>query len=68
MFQVLDELEANEKSSPEVEPKVNQAEEVPKIQDKEEKSSVWKEIKKFFTSAQQLKDFVRFIKNGFKIK
>lgn len=68
MFQVLDELEANEKSSLEEESKINQVEKVPEIQDKEVKSSVWKEIKKFFTSAQQRKDFVRFIKNGFKIK
>lgn len=68
MFSVLDELEANRKASPEGDMNEIPSEEIETRLNEEEKSNTWKEIKKFFTSAQQRKDFIRFIKNGFKIK
>lgn len=67
MFRVLDELEAEKKPIEEEQTHKEVKSDIAE-QELEVKSSVWKEIKKFFTSAQQRKDFIRFIKNGFKIK
>jgi len=68
LYQVMDGLEA-EGAEVKEEPKivVEKTKEPLPIVEKEKKSTS-KELKKVFTSRQQFREFLKFIRNGFKIK
>lgn len=63
---LLDVMEGLETSEPHIEAPIEENEPVDDTADGAEKSS--KEFKKVFTSKNQFMEFLRFIKNGFKIK
>ena len=63
LLDVVDELEKQE------EPKIEEErKEIDPSIKREEHISAYKEFKKVFTSKNQFKEFINFIKNGFKIK
>ncbi len=66
LFEVIDNLEEQKQA----ERKVNPAQRIAinPIATREKEFTTKKEFKKIFTSKNQFKDFLRFIKNGFKIK
>ena len=60
LLEVVDEMEGNKKAE-----ELTYSSDIGK---EEESSTKGKEIKKIFTSRSQFKEFLRFIKNGFKLK
>lgn len=64
MIDEMDGEESNEKISPVHDP----TQENQKTTDSEKKNSVSSEMKKILTSKESFKEFIRFIKNGFKLK
>lgn len=67
LYDMMDDLENGNEGTKQ--PSVNQTEEVPTAEkeDNADKSTS-KEFKKVFTSRTQFREFVRFVRNGFKIK
>lgn len=62
LYDKMDELESKEKNDPKKEVQdIKKVEETPK-------TSKWNVLKKVFTNKAERKEFVQFIKNGFKIK
>lgn len=67
LYNLVDDLEA-EKTEEVKESDVTEPTNLTTDEVEESSQKMSKEIKKIFTSKQQLNDFLRFIKNGFKIK
>ncbi len=72
LYKTMDDLESKDKTSNEI----KEAEDALLIQDDNlqnpsedsKKSTTSKELKKVFTSKKQFREFIRFIRNGFKLK
>lgn len=63
LFSVMDELEANN-TSENKETEIS----VPSETENEDKADIKSELKKFWSSREQRREFIRFIKNGFRLK
>ena len=62
------EIIEEESSFSDLEAEKNQRETIVPIENKEPSKSVFKEFSKLFTSKEQFKSFLKFLKNGFRIK
>ena len=71
LYEMMDEMESGEDKPPQSkqEPKVEINQEVKTTLDQEDQNSTKsEELKKIFTSRKQFKEFVQFVRSGFKLK
>ena len=67
LLEMMEEMEGEQKEDP-PKPTPTREKSLPEVQQEDEASSVGKEFGKIFTSWKQFKEFMSFVKNGFKIK